>query len=204
MDRGSPGSAFGTECSCRSAGSIAARDVPSQSPRVANAPTLQVATRLRSFLRKYLKKKTRELGKLSQPRTVKSRSEERDFSVSFSIKLTSWKPAWRPRGIWGAPKGDLGDKIVGPGQPVTFFLGVEVQEGGVSSADRGPCPDAGGSLRSVHDDGGRHRLGEPLSSRAANPRAEGRRANPRVTHARCGVVHDVVAERRARRTDVAA
>jgi len=56
MDRGSPGSAFGTECSCRSAGSIAARDVPSQSPRVANAPTLQVATRLRSFLPKYLKR----------------------------------------------------------------------------------------------------------------------------------------------------
>ena len=70
---------------------------------------------LRSSLRKYLKKKTRELGKLSQPRTVKSRSEERDFSVSFSIKLTSWKPSWRPRGIWGAPKCDLGYKIVGPG-----------------------------------------------------------------------------------------
>ena len=67
---------------------------------------------LRSFLRKYLNKEARELGKLSQPRTVKSRSEGRDFSVSFSIKLTSWKPAWRPRGIWGAPKCDLGYKII--------------------------------------------------------------------------------------------
>ena len=66
------------------------------------------------FFAKISEKEARELGKLSQPRTVKSRSEGRDFSVSFSIKLTSWKPAWRPRGIWGAPKCDLGYKIVGP------------------------------------------------------------------------------------------
>ena len=45
------------------------------------------------FFAKISEKEARELGKLSQPRTVKSRSEERDFLVSFSIKLTG-----NPRG----------------------------------------------------------------------------------------------------------
>ena len=64
------------------------------------------------FFAKISEKEARELGKLSQPRTVKSRSEGRDFSVSFSINCRVGNPRGALVGIWGAPKCDLGYKII--------------------------------------------------------------------------------------------